>query len=108
VGIQQVEFEAAFTPAVEIAWRLDYEYWGKGYATEAAEAVLQYAFDTLKLKEVVAFAVHDNEVAIHMMEKIGMTRDPGGDFDFPALRKDHPLGHFVLYRLNAKDRAKAA
>lgn len=99
VGLHNVEFEAPFTPAVEIAWRLDYEYWGKGYGSEAAKAVLNYAFKTLKLKEVVAFTVHDNTRTIHVMEKIGMKRDPKGDFDYPALKKGHPLGRFVLYRM---------
>ncbi|MCC7305268.1 MAG: GNAT family N-acetyltransferase [Alphaproteobacteria bacterium] len=102
-GLHDVEFKSHFTPATEIAWRLDYEFWGQGYATEAAEAVTKHAFDTLKLKEIVAFAVYDNTRAIHIMEKIGMKRDPKGDFEYPALRKDHPLGHFVLYRMNKKN-----
>ncbi len=103
VGLSQIDFDAPFTPAVEIAWRLSYEYWGKGFATEAAQAVLEHAFDKLKIKEVVAYAVHDNERAIHIMEKVGMKRDPKGDFDYPALHKDHPLGKFVLYRVKKKD-----
>jgi RimJ/RimL family protein N-acetyltransferase len=105
VGLNTVEFEAHFTPAVEIAWRLDYEYWGQGYATEAARRVIEHAFDELKLKEIVAFSVHDNSRAIHIMEKLGMRHDPKGDFDYPSLRKGHPLGRFVLYRLSRKDYA---
>lgn len=97
-GLNQVDFEAHFTPATEIAWRLDYAYWGQGYATEAANAVLNYASRALKLKEIVSFTVHDNVRSISVMEKIGMTRDPDGDFDYPCLRKGHPLGRFVLYR----------
>lgn len=106
VGLHDVEFKAHFTPAVEIAWRLDYEFWGQGFATEAAKEVLTYASKKLKLPEVVAFAVHDNTRAIHIMEKIGMKRDPEGDFDFPSLRKDHPLGKFVLYRTRKKSGTK--
>ncbi len=101
-GLNTVEFEAAFTPAVELAWRLDYEYWGKGYASEAGQAVLHHAFTKLKLKEVVAFTVHDNTTTIKLMEKVGMVRDPKGDFDYPALRKGHPFGRFVLYRATKK------
>lgn len=107
VGLENVSFEASFAPAVEIAWRLDYEFWGRGYATEAGRRVLQYAFDDLKLKEVVAFTVHDNERTIRIMEKIGMTRDPKGDFDYPLLPAGHPFGKFVLYRMKAKDFKKA-
>lgn len=99
VGLNTVSFKAAFTPATEVAWRLDYEYWGKGYGSEAAMAVIQHAFDKLALKELVAFTVHDNDRSTHLMEKIGMTRDEKGDFDYPALKKGHPLGRFALYRI---------
>ncbi len=99
VGLSSVEFDEKFTPAVEIAWRLDSHYWGKGYATEGARAVLSYAFEEKKMKEIVSFTVHDNIRSTHVMEKIGMTRDEKGDFDYPTLRKGHPLGRFVLYRL---------
>ena len=103
VGLHQVEFEAHFTPAVEIAWRLDYGFWGQGYATEAANAVIENAFEKLGLKEIVGYAVHDNEAALHIMEKVGMKRDEKGDFDYPNLSKESPLGKFVLYRLKKKD-----
>lgn len=105
VGLNKIEFDAPFTPATEIAWRLDYEYWGKGYATEAARAVLNHAFKTLKLDEIVAYCVYDNDRAIHVMEKLGMKRDPKGDFDYPKLPKGHPLGQHILYRLKKKDYA---
>src|SRR5690606_10063401 len=98
VGLNKVEFKTPFTPATEIAWRLDYEFWGQGYGSEAAQAVLKHGLKVLKLKEIVSFTVHDNARAIHLMEKIGMKRDKKGDFDYPTLRKGHPLGRFVLYR----------
>ena len=96
-GLNNVDFEAPFTPAVELAWRLDYGFWGHGFGSEAGTAVLDYAFDKVKLKEVVSFTVHDNERTIHLMKKIGLTKVEGGDFDYPALRKGHPLGRFVLF-----------
>ncbi|MCB1533033.1 MAG: GNAT family N-acetyltransferase [Alphaproteobacteria bacterium] len=99
VGLNNVEFKAPFTPAVEIAWRLDYEFWGQGYATEAARAVLGEAFNGWGLKEIVSFTVHDNSRSTHVMEKLGMVKDEKGDFDYPGLVKGHPLGRFVLYRL---------
>jgi len=97
-GLQRVPFRAAFTPAIEIAWRLDYEFWGQGYASEAAKAVLEHGFDVQGLDEVVAFTVHDNVRSIGVMEKIGMKKVRGGKFDYPTLPKNHPLGSFVLYR----------
>lgn len=97
-GLNNVDFEAPFTPAVELAWRLDYEFWGHGFGSEAGRAVLDFAFKKAGLKEVVSFTVHDNDRTIHLIEKIGMSKVEGGDFDYPALRKGHPLGRFVLYR----------
>jgi len=100
VGICQVRFDAPFTPAVEIAWRLNYESWGKGYATEAARAVMDYGFNEMDLDEIVAFTIHDNTPGIHVMEKLGMTRDKKGDFIYPRLKKEHPLALHCLFRIN--------
>lgn len=52
-GLAVPGFEAAFTPAVEIGWRLQRPAWGQGYATEAAHAALGVAFDQIGLPEVV-------------------------------------------------------
>jgi len=106
VGLNNIEFKAPFTPAVEIAWRLDYDYWGKGYATEAARAVLKHAFEDLKLEEVVAYCVYDNDRAVKVMEKLGMKRDKKADFDYPKLPKGHPLGQHILFRLKKRDYQK--
>lgn len=103
VGINHVGNDMPFAPAVEIAWRLDYEYWGQGYATEAALAVLKRAFIDIGLKEVVAYSVFDNTRATHVIEKLGMKRDLKADFSYPKLPDDHPMSRHVLYRLKAKD-----
>jgi RimJ/RimL family protein N-acetyltransferase len=100
VGLQYVNFEASFTPAVEIGWRLAYEYWGRGYATEAARAVLDHAFKQLKLSEVVAFTVVSNRQSRKVMQKIGMRYDPQGDFDHPDFDHNSPLRRHVLYRVS--------
>lgn len=105
IGLQEVCFSAHFTktPAVEIGWRLAFNHWGKGYATEGAQAALQYGFETLKLKEIVSFTVLENMRSRHVMEKIGMHRDPRDDFDHPKLSEGHPLRRHVLYRLNFQE-----
>jgi len=101
-GLHYQDFPAAFTPCIEIGWRLAYEHWGKGYAFEAAEKVVEYAFNTLKLKELVSFTTPDNKRSWSLMEKLGMTHNPDDDFYHTRLPKDHPLGFHVLYRLKNK------
>ncbi len=99
IGLAVPGFEAHFTPCAEIGWRLAAEYWGRGLATEGARVVLQYAFETLSLDEVVSFTVPANLPSRRVMEKLGMTRDPADDFDHPRFPPGHPLRRHVLYRL---------
>ena len=99
IGLNIPTFTAHFTPCVEISWRLSSKHWGKGYATEGALAVLEYAFSELGLKEIVSLAVPANKRSIRVMEKIGMKRDLSGDFHHPNLPREHPLSLHVLYRL---------
>ncbi len=98
VGFAAVPYEAHFTPAVEIAWRLAPAYWGCGYATEAARAVLEYGFGRLGLAEIVAVTVPANSRSRRVMERLGMSRDPADDFDHPKLPTG-PLKRHVLYRV---------
>lgn len=98
-GLSVPPFEAAFTPCVEIGWRFRPQFWGDGYATEAAQLALDYGFDTLKLPEIVSFTTVDNQRSRRVMERIGMQRDLEGDFDHPRVPEGHPLQRHVLYRL---------
>ena len=99
-GLARVAYELAFTPCVEIGWQFLPEFWGKGYATEAAQAFLQHGFQQHSLQEIVAFAVHSNMASTAVMERIGMKRDITADFDHPLVPKgfEH-LNPHVLYRL---------
>jgi len=99
VGLSRPRFEARFTPAVEVGWRLARASWGCGYATEAAEAALAYGFERLELDEIVSFTTTGNERSMRVMERLGMSHDPADDFDHPALA-DGPLRRHVLYRLS--------
>lgn len=103
IGLEDVYFKAHFTPAVEIGWRLAFDYWGKGYATEGAQAAFQYGFDHLKLHEIVSFTAVQNMRSRRIMEKIGMHHDPKDDFDHPKLSENHWLKRHVLYRLGASE-----
>jgi 3-dehydroquinate dehydratase/shikimate dehydrogenase len=99
VGLARPWFEAHFTPAIEIGWRLAPDFWGHGYATEGARAALAFAFDRLQLAEVVSFTTVTNMPSRRVMERIGMTHDETDDFDHPALPLGHPLRRHVLYRV---------
>ena len=98
VGLTRVSYEAHFTPAVEVAWRLARAQWGCGYATEAARAAVDYGFDTLGLTEIVAITVPANRRSRRVMERLGMSRAPEDDFDHPDV-PEGPLKRCVLYRL---------
>lgn len=100
VGLNVGTFQAAFTPCVEIGWRLATEYWGQGLATEAAREIVRHGFTELGLEELVSFTVPANLRSIRVMEKVGMSRDPNGDFDHPQLPAGHRLRRHVLYRLS--------
>ena len=100
VGLSVPSFHAAFTPCVEIGWRLAADYWGQGLATEGAREVVRYGFEVLDLSELVSFTVPANTRSIAVMKKLGMSNDPKGDFDHPRLPAGHPLRRHVLYRLS--------
>ncbi|MGD0892083.1 MAG: GNAT family N-acetyltransferase [Terracidiphilus sp.] len=101
VGLNTPSFEAHFMPAFEIGWRIAFDFWGRGLATEGARAVVQHAFHTLKIPSLVSFTVPANQRSRRVMEKLGMVHDPTGDFDHPKIPSGHPLRRHVLYRLAA-------
>ena len=98
IGLGEVSYPAHFTPAVEIAWRLDRQHWGKGYAIEAARAAVGYGFAVLGLGEIVAVTVPANWRSRRVMERLGMRHEPSEDFDHPNL-PEGPRKRHVLYRL---------
>lgn len=99
VGFSRATFPAPFTPAMEIAWRLAFESWGNGYATEAARACLRVGFSDLEFDELVSFTTRDNKRSVAVMERIGMSRDPDDDFEHPMLPVGHHQRPHVLYRI---------
>ncbi|MCA9566077.1 MAG: GNAT family N-acetyltransferase, partial [Myxococcales bacterium] len=101
IGLAVPSFEAHFTPCVEVGWRLARKHWGVGLATEGARAVVRYAFTELELAELVSFTSVENRASRRVMEKLGMARNPGDDFDHPRLEAGHRLRRHVLYRLQA-------
>lgn len=101
VGLWSTTFDAHFTPAIEVGWRLDRNFWGAGMAAEAARAALADGFDRLGVEEIVSFTAAINVSSRRVMEKLGMTHEPSEDFEHPSLPAGHVLRPHVLYRLSA-------
>jgi ribosomal-protein-alanine N-acetyltransferase len=99
VGLSRVKFEASFTPAVEVAWRLHRSYWARGYATEAARAAIDDGFTRVGLGEIVAMTASGNIPSQRVAERLGMMRTI--EFDHPAVAEAGPLRRHILYRLSA-------
>lgn len=97
IGFHQAQFEAPFTPCVEIGWRLKKEAWGRGYATEGARRCLKTGFDELNFQEVFSFTTASNVRSLKVMEKIGMKYS--GSFDHPNVPEGDPLRPHLLYRI---------
>jgi RimJ/RimL family protein N-acetyltransferase len=94
---------------VEVGWRLAAEHWGHGYATEAAREALRFGFEEVQLDEVVSFTVPQNVRSRRVMERIGLRRDPSGDFEHPRV---DPVAYpqlvaHVFYRLRRDEWARA-
>ena len=60
-------------PAFEIGWTLKREFWGKGYASEAARRALQYGFNELDKPHIISLIHPDNKASIHVAERLGET-----------------------------------
>jgi len=102
VGLHETASNLPFEPCVEITWRLSKEYWGKGYAFEAGDEALQFAFKELKLNEVVSFTATVNQRSEAVMKRLGMKKSEM-NFEHPALSIGHRLREHVLYQVSRED-----
>jgi RimJ/RimL family protein N-acetyltransferase len=101
VGLTPVDKDVPFAPAVELGWRLARDFWGRGIATEGARAASAFAFEQLRLPELVAYTAVGNLRSRRVMERLGMRRDPAEDFIHPGVPPSHALAAHVLYRMPA-------
>lgn len=101
VGFHHFDFDADFSPGVEIGWRLARKHWGQGYATEAAKACIDYARKHRLFNEIYSFTTVCNRRSERVMQKIGMGRV--SFFSHPSLPKGHKLEPHVLYKLELPD-----
>jgi RimJ/RimL family protein N-acetyltransferase len=60
------------TPEIELFYKLGRDYWGRGYATEAAQVVVRYAFEELRLSRIVSHADRNNHRSVALMQRVGM------------------------------------
>ncbi|KAB8049023.1 GNAT family N-acetyltransferase [Janthinobacterium rivuli] len=97
-GLHIPAVELPCSPCVEIGWRLAFDYWGQGYAHEAAQAALQAGYERVQLPEIVAFTALSNLRSSTLMARLGMHREPA-TFEHPALPPGHHLRTHCLYRL---------
>jgi RimJ/RimL family protein N-acetyltransferase len=97
VGIKPAPFEAAFTPAVEIGWRIVPRVQRQGLAEEAARLALAYGFGPARLDRIVAWTPPANEPSWRLMEKLAMRRV--SLFDHPRLPEGHALRPHLLYAI---------
>ena len=99
VGLSESDFDAPFTPCVEIGWRLAFAHWGKGYATEAARPPSPTPSARSGSRSSSRSPRRRTWRSRAVMERLGMTRSPADDFEHPKLPVGHPLRRHVLYRL---------
>jgi len=91
-----------FSPCIEVLWRLAFDHWGRGYATEAARAAVEFGLTVGGLDEIVAFTTISNVRSINVMRKLGMAE--AEHFDHPGVPTGSELRPHVLYRLAAGSR----
>jgi RimJ/RimL family protein N-acetyltransferase len=99
-GLAAPSFSAHFTPCIEIGWRFRREYWGRGIAYAAASAARTFAFEELKLRELVSFTTVANTRSRRLMERLGLSTDSEDNFLHPLVPLGNPLRRHVLYRIS--------
>jgi RimJ/RimL family protein N-acetyltransferase len=84
---------------LEAGWRLRRDAWGRGYAREAATASLAWGWANTGVNQIVAITVHGNTRSWGLMERLGMARVAGGEFDHPNVPDGSPLKRHVTYAI---------
>lgn len=98
VGLSSVPAWHPCGGSVDIGWRLIPDYWGQGYATEAAKVALDVGFNDLGLEEIVSYTSACNRPSRAVMLRLNMIKDPIG-FEHPRIPEDCELRTHVVYRL---------
>ena len=75
LGMCGLHHQQFYPDEVEVGWRLAHEYWGNGYATEAATSWLDHAFGSLGLPRVISITDRPNVRSLAVMRRLGMVFD---------------------------------
>jgi RimJ/RimL family protein N-acetyltransferase len=100
VGLSVPTFMPAILPAIEVGWRLDPAFWGRGYASEGATAALDQAFGTLGLEAICSLPQTANPRSMKVAERLGMKPEP--PVEIPGTEARGPV-EVTPYRLTADD-----
>ncbi len=103
IGLKYFNLFPQIPQTVEIGWRLAFEYWGKGYATEGAQESLKYGFNDLNFEEIIAITAVQNTPSRNVMKKLGMHHNHEDDFDHPHIPEGNKVKRHVLYRLKKQE-----
>ncbi|MDH5393723.1 MAG: GNAT family N-acetyltransferase [Gammaproteobacteria bacterium] len=102
VGLNEPKYELPVNPCVEVGWRLARKYWGNGYATEAGNASLDFAFDNLNVNEIYSFTSVANKKSQAVMERLNMI-NTHSNFNHPTIPDDSPYREHVLYKIDKEN-----
>ncbi len=91
-----------FLKGIEVGWQYKVSAWGQGYATEAAKYALEFGFDSLALKNIIAFTAEINQPSRAVMQRLGMQKT-AKDFAHPGVPDGNPLKQHVLYTISNED-----
>lgn len=104
IGLEEPNNGVSFEPCMEIGWRLAYQYWGNGYATEGAMAALRFAFQALEKDDIVSFTSVQNTRSEAVMKKLGMHRSES-TFEHPKVAEESGLKTHCLYTITRNEYA---
>lgn len=100
-GLKPGALDTPIEGQIEIGWRLASDEWGKGYAREAAQASLDWAWDHLDVATVMAITARVNKRSWGLMERLGMQRVAALDFDHPLVPEESELRPHIVYRADS-------
>jgi len=99
VGLNKPKYELPVNPCIEVGWRLARNYWGKGYATEAGKASLEFAFNNLNVNEIYSFTSVANKRSEAVMGRLNMV-NTNSNFNHPTIPDNSPYKEHVLYKID--------